>query len=382
MLKPQIIEKGILQPFLKYKRSRLFRMLNISAGVLTSAGMPVRQSEVIANERDRVRPLRINPGEIEIKYIDADAIYFCIPQNHFGHILTGTMAFAYILLDKTYQNHKIIFTPFPNTYNNVPCETTRKMLGYLGVKEENIMVIDEYTQFKSVVVLELSLRCVRLSRFRKRLFEIDKEFIDTFRTISQKFIDEKSPKKIYFSRSKFSVRPIMYEDKIEQIFRKNGYEIFYPEALSLEEQIKLVANADFYVCLQGTLEHHSLFMKDGATFIVMARKNARTERQVLIDQLQQTIKHIYLSANIQPFGDKIQPNIVGISKDFIEFFDEYGFTYDKKDCVLTNQEINDYIEKCSWRDIPLPRVFLKKLLNWFLLRHFDKLKTNIQSSPQ
>lgn len=372
--RPLIIEKGIIQPtFGKSKRNSFFRVTVIPAGVLTKTGMPVSQSKTIVNERESVRPLRINPSEIEIKYLDADAIYFCVPQNHFGHVLTGTMAFAYILLNDQYKNHKIVFTAFPPAYEEL-CEAIKTLLKHLGVKEEDIITVDRYTQFKSVVIVEPSLRCVRLSRFRKRLFEIDREFVDTFRAISAKFTDHKYPDKVYFSRGKISHRPIMFEDKIERIFRKNGYEIFYPEQLPLDEQIKLVANADCYACLQGTLEHHSLFMKDNATMITISRKSGRTERQVLINKLQKTVRLIYLRANIQPFGDKISPNIVGITHHFIPFFDEYHFVYDTDDWKLTDQEINDYVEKCSWRDIPLPKNILKKILRYFLRKHQKSLK--------
>ncbi len=365
--KPLIIEKGIIQPtFDKRKRNSFFRITVIPSGVLTKEGVPVDQSKTIINERELVRPLPINPSKTELKYMDADAIYFCIPQNHFGHVLTGTMAFAYILLNDKYKNHKIVFTAYAPAYTE-PCEAIITLFKHLGVREENIITITEYTQFKSVMVVEPTLRCVRLSRFRKRLFEIDKEFIEPFRAISTKFVDKGYPAKVYFSRSKITHRPIMFEEKIEQIFKKNGYKIFYPEQLPLDEQIKLVANADYFACLQGTLEHHSVFMKDNAVFITISRKAGRTERQVLINNVQKTIKHVYLRGNIQPFGDKLNPNIVGLSTDFFPFLEEYNFNYDANDLnPLSNREIDEYVEKCSWSHPHLPIKILKRMLTFFL----------------
>lgn len=376
--KPLLVEKGIIQPtFGKSKRNSFLRITIIPSGVLTEAGIPVYQSKTIVNERELVCPLPINPSKTEIKYVDADVIYFCVPQNHFGHVLTGTMAFAYILLNDKYKDHKIVFSAYPPAYAE-PCDAIKTLLKHLGVHEENIITINEYTQFKSVTIVEPALRCVRLSRFRKRLFEIDKEFIDTFRAISAKFIDKKYPDKVYFSRSKITHRPIMFEERIEQIFKKNGYEIFYPEQLPLEEQIKIVANAGYYACLQGTLEHHSVFMKDNAVFITISRKAKRTERQVLINKLQKTIKHVYLQGNIQPFGDKLNPNIVGMGKDFIPFFDEYNFIYDANDLnPLTNQEIEDYVENCSWSHPHLPIKILKKILKYFLKMNQNSFRKKI-----
>jgi len=381
--KPIVIEKGIIQPtFGKCKRNSFFRINIIPSGVLTKEGIPVNQSKTIINERELVRPLPIDPLKAKLKYMDVDAIYFCIPQNHFGHVLTGTMAFTYILLNDKYKDHKIAFTAFAPDYTE-PCEAIKTLLKHLGVRQENIITITEYTQFKSVVIVEPALRCVRLSRFRKRLFEIEKEFIEPFKAISTKFVDKGYPAKVYFSRSQITHRAIMYEEKIEQIFKKNGYKIFYPEKLPLDEQIKLVANADYYACLQGTLEHHSLFMKDNAVFITISRKARRTVRQVLINNMQKTIKHVYLKGNIQPFGDKLNPNIVGFNKNFIPFLEEYNFIFNSSDLnPLSNQEIDAYVEKCSCSHLFLPEKIMKKILKYFLKTNQNSFRKELMYYSQ
>jgi hypothetical protein len=380
-LRPLIIDKGIIQPsFGKRKHCSLFRRNLIPAGVLTSSGIPIRQSSVVIYEREVVRPVRINLSKTEIKYINEDAIYFCIQQGHFGHILTGTMAFAYILLNKYYANHKIVFI------DKEPSELIIILLKYLGVDRKNIITITQYTQFKRVVVVKPSLRITWLRRFGKRWFKVNGELIDTFQAIAKNVNKTFHSslgryEKVYFSRSKFGGRITMYEDKIENVFKKNGYEIFYPEQLPLEEQIKLVSNADFYACVQGTLEHHSLFMKDGAALIVMSRKSKPTERQVLINKLQKSIKHIYLRADIQPFGDKVTPNIIGATKDFIKFFDEYKFSYNAEDLILTEREINDYITGCYFRNMkqmPIVKFWLNALIKRILVSYQSSLQKQMR----
>ncbi len=377
-LKPLVIEKGIIQPsFSKRKHSSLFRKNLIQGGVLTDTGLPVKQSKVVINEREIICPYRINPSETEIEFVDEDAIYFSIPQNHFGHVLTGTMAFAYVLLNSDYLNHKIVFI------NEKPGEHILILLGHLGVDRRNVMTINQYVQFRSVVVAKPSLRIVWLRRFGSRWFRINEEIIDTFRAIAKKANEcpNQQTKKVYFSRGKLRVRPIWYEDKIERVFKKNGYEIFYPEQLPLDEQIKLVANADFYVCIQGTLEHHSLFMKDNATFIVMSRRWSKTERQVLINKLQNRLKHVYLRANIQPLGDHALPNIIGATKDIINFFNEYKFTYNLEDLILTDKEIDDYVNGCELRDIkliPIMKRLFRAILKRILIRHRSLLRKLIK----
>jgi len=344
-LKPLVIENGIIQPsFGKIKRSRLGGKYLITAGVLTNAGLPVHQSNTTVFEKDFVRPLRINPSETKIEYIDDDVIYFSIPENHFGHALTGTLAYAYILLDSNYKNRKIVFI------DKEPNNFIITLLEFLGADRKNIITIREYTKFRSVIVLRQSLRMyfAPILEFI-RLFRISKEFIDTFQAIARKFNDSQNlPNKVYFSRKHIiNARYVMGEDKIERVFEKNGYSIYYPEQLPLCEQIRLVANADFYACVQGTLEHHSLFMKDGATLIVMSRKTLPTERQVLINKLQTNIKHINIRTNVQPMGNIGGfPKIIGATKRLIDFFDKNNFSYDINELTPTYQELFEYIDRC------------------------------------
>lgn len=342
MLKTLTINNGIIQPSLgKVKRVRnLLRSENLMpAGVLTEAGLPVRESEVIVFERDRLCPTRVNLLAVEVKHIDADAIYFSNPQNHFGHVLTGTMAFAHILLNDNYKNHKIVFI------DEEPCEAVKILLGHLGIKEESIVTVKNYTQFKSVTVVEQSLRTLTLPRLYRRSFAINNEFVDTFRSIAAKFIDNNSPRKVYFSRSKLKYNATLGEDKIERVFENNGYAIFYPEQLPLDEQIRLVANCDSYVCVQGSLEHHSLFMKDSSEMIVMIRRDTPTERQLLINKIQPAIKKTYLRANVRPFGDR-RPSIIGATDDLIRFFDERSFEYNIENLKPTRDDLKEYIVKC------------------------------------
>lgn len=340
-----IIEKGIIQPSFGNKKNgiRLFTRANIiRAGVLTSKGAAVHKSGGIVYEWELVRPRSINISETKIRYIDEDIIFFSIPQNHFGHALVGTMAFAHILLNEKYKNHKIVFI------DEEPCETIKILLRYLGVKDENIIVVKEYTQFKSVVVVKQAFRTLFLPpKYIKYVpYGINKEFIDTFNLIAQKFrcANSLNPQKIYFSRSKLLGNTILGEEKIEQVFKNNGYEIFYPEQFPLEEQIKLVANADFFACVQGSLEHHSLFMKDGATLIAMSRNEKQTGRQPLINKLQKTIKHINLRTDVR-FG-KHAPYMIGATKDLLEFFDKNRFVYNADDLKPTYQEFKNCIDIC------------------------------------
>lgn len=61
------------------------------------------------------------------------------------------------------------------------------------------------------------------------------------------------------------------EQYFEAFFASKGYEIIYPETLSLVEQIQLVSNAEEVASSLGTLSHWALFCRPGTKFTMLTR---------------------------------------------------------------------------------------------------------------
>ena len=93
--------------------------------------------------------------------------------------------------------------------------------------------------------------------------------------------------KIYFSRTKLkSYQNGEYgESRIEHWFQSCGYEILYPERLSLIEQIFHFQNAREIASLSGTIPHNCIFAKPGLKFTMLNRTCIPNSPQIGINEI-------------------------------------------------------------------------------------------------
>lgn len=61
---------------------------------------------------------------------------------------------------------------------------------------------------------------------------------------------------------------------LEKFFEEKNYKVIYPEQLSMQDQMAYIRHADVVVALTGSNSAHSLYTKDGGTFI-LANFNTR-----------------------------------------------------------------------------------------------------------
>ncbi len=75
---------------------------------------------------------------------------------------------------------------------------------------------------------------------------------------------------VYFSRSRFG--QCTNEVEIEEILKKHGWEIVYPEDLQVSEQLDILTTAHVCMMISGSAQHSLLLTKDSKTrFIVIPR---------------------------------------------------------------------------------------------------------------
>jgi hypothetical protein len=82
-----------------------------------------------------------------------------------------------------------------------------------------------------------------------------------------KLQDKDTTSKIYISRAKAARRKINNEQELIPIFKKHGYEIVFMEALSFENQVRIVGNAKIVISLHGAGLTNILFMAPGTKVV-------------------------------------------------------------------------------------------------------------------
>ncbi len=88
-------------------------------------------------------------------------------------------------------------------------------------------------------------------------------------------------RKLYLSRRFYSKRRrLLDEEAVEELFRRAGFHILYPEQLPLLEQISLVSRAEVVAGPRGSNLHLTGFMRPGSTVIEITKNPMRPMRGI------------------------------------------------------------------------------------------------------
>lgn len=82
--------------------------------------------------------------------------------------------------------------------------------------------------------------------------------------------ERRGSKKIYLSRNRYPRRRLLNEDDILPVLAARGYEIVYPEELSLFEQIALFSSADYVIGNMGAAFSNLAFSPAGVNVFMLA----------------------------------------------------------------------------------------------------------------
>lgn len=251
---------------------------------------------------------------------DRTVVWGGVLFDHFGHFLCESLNRLWYVVNHSEQAYPVVFI----------CEKTRaisaavrSLLELLDLSGDRLILIDRPTRFAKIIVPEASSV---LTGF------YTKEFPLPFRAIAQK-IASRPFEKVYFSRRKFRGGIKIYgEDKLEKVFRKNGYKIVYPEQISLREQIAYVKGAKEIACVMGSAAHLSLFASPGTKLIVLERTEHINKEQILINQAMELDWYsVCANMNYLPVGHEFSPILMGITDYAAAFFTDHGFSFNRKD---------------------------------------------------
>ena len=272
-----------------------------------------------------------------IPYIDNDVVFVGNVYNQFGHFLLEHMNRAYAFLDKRYQNMKYVLIN-NKSVDPVP-EYMFLLLELLGIRHENIIILENTTRFRNVYVPEQGFNLPVYS---------SKEFGETFDKIAK---NVKNPKiiydKIYVSRTKLKSRKTYGEEKIQKIFERNGFHVIYPETLPLTKQIALVKNCKMLAGCAGTALHLALFMKPGGTVIQIKRNKLNKDNaaaQYLINETKK-LNSVFVDASVETVKTdhfSNTPQIIGVNKYMREFFEYFDFKTKEKDFEKDELAFKEY----------------------------------------
>jgi hypothetical protein len=244
-----------------------------------------------------------------------------------------------VFLDEKYQNTKlVVIRNSGNKDNSLDVYTP------LGIKPENVIFLEKTTKFKNVLVPDLSL--IPCSHGHEK-------YSQTCNKIRDNLPDKYNFKKVFLSRIKGG-RTVFGQEKVEEIFRRNGFEIICPEDYTFYDTISILKHCEVLAGCTGGGMLRSAFMPDNSTIISLYRNKVGMgiDHQRAIDMVKRHTT-FYVNSDISPIlvlGSKPGQDIgcLGLTCYFSDFLRDNGYKYDSNDNISREEFVDFLILTGGW----------------------------------
>lgn len=248
----------------------------------------------------------------EADYLDQDVVFLGALSSHYGHFITEGLARLWFFLDPQNIRYKGVY--IVEHKNNKFID----LFKFFGMQDKNLIEVTKPTRFRSVIVPEQSIRLHDFyhSNYKRTIDKIKEKIIAA------------EYKKVYFSKSMSGNARGIGEFPIQHVFEKNGFNIFYPENMSMYETISVLKGCDEFVASSGTNIHNSIFIDDAKSVICLNRSAHFHPLQIMIDRMKSfrtTYIDIFLFSTANSFGNI--PCYVFASTFLREYFEHVNFRY-------------------------------------------------------
>lgn len=283
----------------------------MQGGIFTEAGDFIASSGLFRGVKSPIMAYgRCEPDKAE--YFEGNAAYGgFLYRGHYGHFLIESMSRMWRLL-KGGEFDRIFFHAHPG--HSAPCRIGEYMFGKMGVPLEKVSVITSPIKFSRLTIPQASLRLGGEEAFLSHR--------NVCATIAENvegdyFSGQPSDNRpIYFSRTKFRVRPVFGEDELESQLRENGWEIVFPETMTVEDQVRISRKSSVYCGVVGSALHNLVFSRPGTKVFYIEREPSQKSTYNTLEALDKIIglDPVYIPANVMshtmagPF--LIDPNVV------------------------------------------------------------------------
>ena len=271
------INNGIIMPY----------GFNNPVGVFKSNGHYVE----LSSERDF-----FNEKMVVYDIEECDEVVFYLGGFHTGHwgnFLIDNISRLWYWLENN-ERIKIAYCGRSfreGTFGNASSNAFQ-LLSLLGIVRDDLIDVRTPLQFKKVIVPQKSFIHYKY---------VSPQYLSIYRKLSEVVECKKEVyNKIYFTRRQLTKSKEIGEDVFEKLFKKNGYKIFAPEKLTIEEQAYLIYNCKTLASIEGTLAHNIVFAKKKTQQIILRKQCEVIPRQIMLNQVTAT-NVIYIDVYKEPF---------------------------------------------------------------------------------
>lgn len=276
----------------------------------------------------------------KVKFIDQDVVFLGGVLGHFGHFLLEHFCRAWAVYNMDMRDKSVVLVDYKGI-GTVP-GFVYKLLGLVGIPKDRIIILNETTRFKNVYLPTQSFDMYKFTSH-----EYGQIFDNIVAGLNRGSNDVRVFEKLYVSRMKMGDRRTLGEQKIENVFKHNGFHVIYPETLSLEDQAKIVSGCKVLAGCAGTALHLAVFMKQGGT-VIQIKRNRRIKDSAITQNLINMTKGlngVYVSGSVEPIVSSHwseMPQIVAMTKKLQSWMRAYGLRYNKMDLGVSKTDLCEY----------------------------------------
>ena len=257
---------------------------------------------------------------------DEDVIFGGFVFSVFGHQLTESMARLWYVVEHPEDARKVVLLALPQPAAAFSRTDFQAFLDLMGIPCERVEVIDRPTRFSRVTVPDQAFTIFSGG---------DTRYMAAFRAMRGR-AQGPTPQKVYLSRGRFARKDYVNERFLEEFHRKRGFEIVYPETLSLEEQVSVVGNAEEVATTLGTMSHLFLFAGPEAELTIYLRADTVMPAQLAVDKVAgRTPVYVDVTCNLLPTHHMTRAHLFGPNRFFRAYLHDRGI-----EC--TDEELRSY----------------------------------------
>lgn len=227
--------------------------------------------------------------------VAGDTIYLGWLIPHYGHFLMETLSRLWVLeLLEGRKSYKFLFNFYKDGNDFIKSKRwAEEFLLSFGINKEDIIFADNNYEYERLVIPQQSL-ILHSSVNVKSQYYIWNKIKEYFKPE-----DSSGKRKVYLSRKllKKEKRRLANEEEVEKVFSKFGFEIIYPEQISLKEQVELLHQSNVVVGPSGSALHNAAFMQEGSLLISLTTTEFCLLNEVLCCYSAKTQYELFFGAS-------------------------------------------------------------------------------------
>lgn len=258
-----------------------------------------------------------------VEYTGMTVLYGGYLDPHWGHFLMESLSRLWPVFLSNIKVDKIVFASHLNSLDAY-APNIREALRLAGVIDK-VELVTKPRRFARIVVPQ---RAISPRHFACR--EANAVYDAVARqAIAEKGVAKTPSRRIYLSRTRLP-KARANEPGIEWLdryFAENGFEVIFPESLSLVDMIIKIQESDIVAAMSGTLPHNLVFGRYGTKTWIIEKTPVANNFQPGVDLLRELdVTYVDASALIWTTSAGLGPFIVYPNDIFSRFARKAGLT--------------------------------------------------------